>query len=135
MESKHGLTVHVEIRGQVESHSEPLRALLYKAAREMLFNAVKHSDVTEARLRLQRVRGQLWLTISDKGKGFDPTSLAEAAGLGLLSIRERVELLGGRMKIRSVEGRGSTFLIAVPAESAPASDRHSEPQGSSDTPV
>ncbi len=126
MESKHGLTVHVEIRGQVESHSEPLRALLYKAAREMLFNAVKHADVTEARLRLQQVRGQFWLTISDNGKGFDPTSLAEAAGLGLLSIRERVELLGGRMKIRSIEGRGSTFLIAVPGESVPPSDEHSE---------
>jgi len=135
MESKHGLTVHVEIRGQAESHSEPLRALLYKAAQEMLFNVVKHADVTEARLRLRPVRGRLWLTISDKGKGFDPTSLADAAGLGLLSIRERVELLGGRMKIRSVEGRGSTFLIAVPAESVPAADRHNEPQGSSDTPV
>lgn len=135
MQSKHGLTVHVEIRGQVELHSEPLRALLYKAAREMLFNVVKHADVTEARLRLRRVRGQLWLTISDKGKGFDPTSLAEAAGLGLLSIRERVELLGGRMKIRSVEGRGSTLLITVPGESIPPSDEHSEAWRSNDTPV
>jgi len=40
--------------------------------------------------------------------------LSKAAGFGLLSIRERVELLGGRMKIRSVPNRGSTFLIAVP---------------------
>lgn len=135
MESKHGLTVHVEIRGQVESHSEPLRALLYKAAQEMLFNVVKHADVTEARLRLRRVRRQFWLTISDRGKGFDPTSLADPAGLGLLSIRERVELLGGHMKIRSIEGRGSTFLLAVPDESEPFSGPHNEPLGSSDTPA
>ncbi len=135
MQSKHGLTVHVEIRGQAELHSEPLRALLYKAAQEMLFNVVKHANVTEARLRLRRVRGQLWLTISDKGRGFDPTSLAQGTGLGLLGIRERVELLGGRMKIRSIEGRGSTLLIAVPDESVGFSGPHDEPPGSSDTPV
>jgi CheY-like chemotaxis protein len=56
----------------------------------------------------------LWLTISDKGRGFDPRALGQTAGFGLLSTRERVELLGGRMKIRSAPGRGSTFLIAVP---------------------
>lgn len=44
----------------------------------------------------------------------DPKTLGQTAGFGLLSIRERVELLGGHMKIRSTPGRGSTFLIAVP---------------------
>ena len=114
LEAKHGLTVHVEVRGQIESQSEPLKAFLYRAAREVLFNVVKHARVNEARLRLQRVRNSLWLTISDQGRGFDPQASAEVAGLGLLSIRERVELLGGRMKIHSAKGRGSIFLIAVP---------------------
>jgi len=54
------------------------------------------------------------LTIGDQGQGFDPTLLGKTTGFGLLSIRERVELLGGRMKIRSAKGRGSTFLITVP---------------------
>jgi len=114
MESKHGLTVRVEIRDGADSDSEAVRSFLYRAAREILFNAVKHAQAREVRLRLQRVRDELWLTISDKGRGFDPASLAQTAGLGLLTIRERAELLGGRMKNKSAPGRGSTFFIAVP---------------------
>ncbi len=114
MESKHGLTVRVEIRGRTDSDSEAVRSFVYRAAREILFNAVKHAQVREVRLRLQRVRDELWLILSDKGRGFDVASLAETAGSGLLTIRERAELLGGRMKIKSAPGRGSIFFIAVP---------------------
>jgi signal transduction histidine kinase len=87
---------------------------LYRAAQEILFNVIKHAEVSEAKLRLKRVRNQLRLTISDKGQGFDLGSLAHTAGFGLLRVRERAELLGGRMKIKSAMGKGSTFLIAVP---------------------
>ncbi len=114
LQAKHGLTVHVEVHGQVDSRSEAIKPFLYRTAQEMLFNVVKHAKVHEARLRIKRTREQLWLTISDQGKGFDPKALCRAAGFGLLSIRERVELLGGRMRIRSIPDRGSTFLIAVP---------------------
>jgi len=119
METKHGLVVHVRTRGRTDSPSGPVRAFLYKAAREILFNVVKHAKVSEANLRLQRVRNQSRLTISDKGRGFDLQSLAETAGCGLLSVRERTEFLGGRMKIRSALGKGSTFLIVVPDATAP----------------
>ena len=114
MESQHGLVVHVETRGRTESYSEPVRSFLYRAAREILFNVVKHAKVSEAQLRLQRVRDQLRLTISDKGRGFDLQVLVETSGFGLLSVRERAEFLGGRMKIKIALGKGSTFLIAVP---------------------
>ncbi len=114
LKAKHGLTVHVESRGRIDSASEPLKVFLFRTAQEILFNVVKHARVREARLRLQRMRGDIWLTVSDQGQGFDPRALAKAEGFGLLSIRERIELLGGRMKIRSAPGRGSTFLIAVP---------------------
>ncbi len=114
LQAKHGLMVHVEAHGRVDSPSEALKPFLYRTAQEMLFNVVKHARVHEARLRIKRTRGQLRLTISDQGKGFDPKTLGRTAGFGLLSIRERVELLGGRMKIWSAPNRGSTFLIAVP---------------------
>ncbi len=120
MEAKHGLKVHVEVRGQVSSQADALKAFLYRSAQELLFNVIKHARVKEARLRLQRVRGRLWLTVSDQGPGFETPALGRASGFGLLGIRERVELLGGRMKIRSAKGRGSTFLIVVPELTAPA---------------
>jgi signal transduction histidine kinase len=114
LKAKHGLAVEVESRGRINPSSEPLKVFLYKAAQEILFNVVKHACVKEVRLRVQRMHSRVWLTISDQGQGFDPRSLGKTGGFGLLSIRERIELLGGRMKIRSAPGRGSTFLIAVP---------------------
>ena len=123
VQKKHGLAVHVEVRGDIDSRSEALRAFLYRAAQELLFNMVKHAGVTESKLRVQRQRRQLWLTVSDRGRGFDPKSLAQTAGFGLLSIRERVELLGGRMRIRSARGRGTTILIGLPDEAEDGGQR------------
>lgn len=112
--NRHGLTVHTEIRGFVDSQSDSIKVFLFRTGQEILFNAIKHAKVKEARLRLQRRDACLWLTVADRGQGFDPKTLKKTAGIGLLSIRERVGLLGGRMRIRSAPGRGSTFLIAVP---------------------
>ena len=102
------------MRGRIEPQSDALRAFLYKAAQELLFNVIKHASVEEARLRVQRVRDCVWLTISDRGRGFDSHTLTKTGGFGLFSIRERVEMLGGRMRIKSALGKGSTFLISVP---------------------
>ena len=118
VQKKHGLTVNVEVRGDIDSPSEVHRVFLYRAGQELLFNMVKHAGVAEARLRLQRRRGQLWLTVSDNGRGFDSGTLGQTAGFGLLSIRERVGLLGGRMRIRSAAGRGTTILIGISDETA-----------------
>jgi PAS domain S-box-containing protein len=118
MEEKHGLTVHVKAHGPVDSPSEPLKAFLYKVVQELLFNVVKHAGVSEARIRVRRLGQWIYLSVADRGRGFDPQKLEGAAGFGLLSIRERVHLLGGQMKIRSLPGLGSRFLIAVPDEAA-----------------
>ncbi len=57
---------------------------------------------------------------SEPGRGFDPASLAQSPGYGLLTIRERVQLLGGWMRIKSAPGQGSIFFIAVPDPLAPS---------------
>jgi signal transduction histidine kinase/CheY-like chemotaxis protein len=114
MQTKHGLTVHVSMRGNMILASESLAIFLFRAAQEMLFNVVQHSGVEEAQLRVRRTRQFLCLSVSDQGCGFNPTELRETAGIGLLSIRERVEFLGGRMKIKSTEGKESRFRIVVP---------------------
>jgi len=122
---KHGLTVRLDIRERIELQSEPLKTLLYKSAQEILFNVIKHAGVSEARLRLRRRGGSICLSVSDRGRGFDPKEPGRTGGFGLLSIRERVKLLGGRMKVRSAKGKGSTFLIVVPdsqPQTTPAKD-------------
>ncbi len=120
MQTKHGFTVHLDLGGRIELASEPLRVLLYKAAQELLFNASKHAGVHEAKLRLRHRRGRLQLLVSDAGRGVDFTEPGHNLGFGLLSIRERVEYLGGRLRIRSAIGKGSIFVITVPdAERSP----------------
>jgi PAS domain S-box-containing protein len=112
VQRKHGLVTYVQ--GQMPVESEGLKVFLYKAAQELLFNVVKHARVKKADVRVRRRGRYLCLTVSDRGRGFDPQQLRETPGFGLLSISERIELLGGRMRIRSAEGRGSTFHIVVP---------------------
>jgi signal transduction histidine kinase len=111
MESTHGLTVQVEIHSGANSDSEPVRSFLYRTAQEILFNVAKHAHVQEAKLRLQRVRDELWLIISDKGRGFDPAVLAQRGGFGLSAICERAELLGGHMTIKQERPRPRQHLL------------------------
>ena len=112
--AKHGLVVHVEAYGEVNTESDALKAFLFKAVQEMLFNAVKHARVGEARVRVRRMGRYICLSVSDRGRGFDPQELRQAAGFGLMSIRERIGLLGGRMRIHSIRGWGSRFVLTVP---------------------
>jgi PAS domain S-box-containing protein len=114
VQAKHGLVVHVRANGPVYLQSDGIKAFLYRTAQELLFNVVKHAQVNEARIRVRQCRRWVCLSVSDRGRGFDPQELREAAGVGLLSIRERIELLGGRMKIKSAKGKGSRFLILLP---------------------
>ncbi len=120
--TKHGLLVHLEACERVELLSEPLKAFLYRAAQEMLFNVIKHANVKEAQLRLCRHGARVYLSVADRGRGFDPQRLGGTGGLGLLSMRERVRLLGGRMRIRSAPGRGSIFVVVVPDPGTPTTE-------------
>jgi PAS domain S-box-containing protein len=115
MQAKYGLTVHLDVGGGIELPST-LKSLLYKAAQELLFNVVKHAGVSEARLRLRRRCGYVCLSVSDKGREFDTQGFDKAGGLGLLGVREQIKLLGGRMKVTSTRGTGSTFHLVVPYE-------------------
>jgi PAS domain S-box-containing protein len=133
VQAKHGLVVHVSAPGPVRSQSEAIKAFLYRTAQEMLFNVVKHGRVNEARMRVRQLGRCICLSVSDHGRGFDPHELGETTGFGLLSIRERIELLGGRMRIKSAKAKGSTFFIVVPdgeiRATGPEADRGSEGRG------
>jgi signal transduction histidine kinase len=81
-------------------------------AQESLANVRKHARASSVRARLARESGLFRMTIQDDGDGFDPAH--HAAGLGLRNMRERVELLGGRLEVQSGEGRGTELLVELP---------------------
>jgi signal transduction histidine kinase len=123
------LVVDVEADPHVEAESEDLRILLFEATREFLFNVVKHARTSNARVTLSAAAdGELQIVVSDDGAGFDPAEpkhdRAMATGFGLFSIRERLELLGGRMQIDATVGRGTRVTISAPGrETSHGTDR------------
>ena len=107
---------HVTIRE--DDVPEPLKIVIFRIMQEALNNIAKHSGTEKVSLRLEKTPGTIDLIIEDNGRGF---SLEEVAamkgperGLGLVSMRERAELSGGRCVIDSVEGRGTTVRATWP---------------------
>jgi signal transduction histidine kinase len=90
---------------------------VYRITQEALHNVVKHSGAPRAVVRLSRERGDLYLQIADQGSGFSQHA-AEGGGLGLVSIRERAGVLGGRVAIHSAPGAGTRIGVRVPLDPA-----------------
>ena len=88
---------------------------LYRVVQEALVNAAKHSGAVEVRVQLRAERSALVLTITDDGVGFDVTA-RWGKGLGLISMRERVEASGGRLNVRATPGNGTHLEITVPVD-------------------
>lgn len=116
-EEKHHLPVKVEAEAAAEPPGEALRVFLFQIVRELLLNVVKHARAGAARIELSRPDGHLELSVADNGVGCDLTELesrGSSRGFGLFSIRERLELLGGRLQITSTPGQGTRATIAIP---------------------
>ena len=118
MADLHGLTVHLVTGLDVEPRSEPASHVLFRAARELLLNVVKHSGVDTACVQLGRSSPtELWLQVTDEGIGFAPhdwTGPDAHPGLGLSGLRDRLDVLGGRLQVQSRPGHGTTVRVHVP---------------------
>ena len=87
---------------------------LFRVLQETLQNAVKHSGVRHFKVELCGTEGEIQLTVSDLGVGFDPQDAIHRRGLGLISMRERMQLVGGEISINSHPGSGTTIHARVP---------------------
>jgi PAS domain S-box-containing protein len=120
-----GLQVALEIHTAWQAESKPIKVFLFRAVKELLFNVVKHADVKSARIDLAVSDACLVLTVSDRGRGIKPDILnfdAAPVGLGLLSLRERAQYLGGSLAIETSPGLGSRVTLKVPISVANADE-------------
>jgi signal transduction histidine kinase len=90
---------------------------VFRVAQEALGNAVKHSDASHIWVDLTGGPSSVGLTITDDGKGFDVNGLPNA-GLGLISMRERVESLGGVLEIHATPASGTRLRVTVPSQAS-----------------
>ncbi len=86
----------------------------FRVLQEALQNAVKHSRERHFKVELHRTSGEIELTVSDQGVGFDQKDSMDRRGLGLISMRERLQLVGGQFSIESKPGCGTTIRARVP---------------------
>jgi PAS domain S-box-containing protein len=87
---------------------------LFRILQEALQNAVKHSGVRHFTVELRGVSGEIQLTVSDTGVGFDLTKAMTDHGLGLISMQERIRLVKGTISIKSEPTKGTTIEAQVP---------------------
>jgi signal transduction histidine kinase len=92
---------------------------LYRIAQEALSNVVKHSKARHARVELSGGPTDVVLRVVDDGAGFDPDSAGDKDGLGLVSMRERLHLVGGAIAIDSRPGAGTRIEVRVPLSATP----------------
>jgi signal transduction histidine kinase len=87
---------------------------LYRIAQEALTNAVRHAAAREIAVVLERREGHLVLIVEDDGRGFDADLASRSGRLGMIGMRERAEMLGGRLLMESSPGSGTTIVVEVP---------------------
>lgn len=117
MEKQHGLHIELQDDNQEKPLSEDARGVLFRAARELLFNVLKHARTAWAAVDIRRMGDSVRITVTDHGAGFDIHSLPadQKQSFGLFSIRERIEYLGGRFECSSRPGEGTRIVLEIPA--------------------
>lgn len=114
---RHGLEVTLSGDGMYESLPEQEAIALFEAARELLFNVVKHAGVSEAHINVSVRGGARWVTVRDHGHGFSPGS--KPTGMGLAHHELRLAALGGGLHLRSGRSRGCVATAWLPADGVP----------------
>jgi signal transduction histidine kinase len=112
LEMSHHLSVETDLCEE-PALSVDTKEALYRVTREALFNVVKHAQAHHVRLAMACGEENVHLEITDDGVGFDPCALFPGH-LGLQSIRERVERLGGTVEIDSAPGQGTRVRVVLP---------------------
>lgn len=109
----HGIAVSYEPDIVPGNPSGEIKLCLYRILQEGLRNVAKHSGATEVRVRLAGDGGTMRFELEDNGDGFSPDREDQVQGLGLISMRERVHLVGGQFSLESKHGKGTVLRVTV----------------------
>jgi signal transduction histidine kinase len=109
-----GIELNINVEGD-DKLSLPIRETLFRIAQEALANITRHSSASNAEVILEYGTSTVTLTIIDNGRGFDTST--QHSGLGLVSMQERAEALGGSFTVESGPGQGTRIVVALPISS------------------
>ena len=117
IQGQFGIKCKFKSEGPRSSLEEDIRVVLFQAVRELLANIVKHANASTVEVCVSNTEDRLRIVVQDDGVGFDSTEigphLVGRGGFGLFNIRERLEYLGGNVKIESRRTRGARVIMTV----------------------
>ena len=112
-----GIQVSLSAFAELEQVNEDKRTVLYRVAQEALTNVARHAQASQVQVRIQKQNGSVCMRIKDNGKGFQQDRVLSAKKgkrLGLLGMRERLEMVGGDFALASTPGKGTTVFAQIP---------------------
>src|ERR1043165_2829822 len=112
-----GIRVALSAFAGVEQMHGDKRTVLYRVAQAALTNIARHAHASRADVKIQQVNGSICMKVKDDGKGFQTEGLLHGKKqrrLGLLGMKERVEMVRGKLTIQSAPGKGTTILAQIP---------------------
>ncbi|MEQ1772739.1 MAG: PAS domain S-box protein [Burkholderiales bacterium] len=112
MQQQYGLQVRLSNDGEATPLPQLSGAIAFRLVRELLINVIRHAGVRQAHVDKQRAGMQMIITVSDEGAGFDANVVPP--GLGLTSVRERIESVGGQLIVSSSRGEGTVVTLTMP---------------------
>jgi two-component system sensor histidine kinase UhpB len=110
----HGLEIEFVDEDVPSNLPQDISLCFYRIAQGCLNNVIRHSEAREAKVELRRTAGEIRLRVSDSGSGFDIESPRVRRGLGLVSMRERLRLVGGTISIESQISKGTEVEARIP---------------------
>lgn len=118
MQRLYGLVVKVKAEDSFPILDRNRHILLYQVVRELLFNVVKHAEVSEVVVTIQQEGGEYRIDVVDKGIGFDmeqlPRSGVPRGGQGLSNAHDRLRLIGGHLQFESAPNQGTRGTVFMP---------------------
>lgn len=112
---QHGIQVKCDCRNLPERFPDGVSLCLYRVVQESLRNVREHAQARNVRVTLRCGNGEIVLMIADDGRGFVRDTVRGKGGLGLISMEERVRLVGGKLSIISRPGGGARVEVRVPS--------------------
>jgi two-component system sensor histidine kinase UhpB len=114
--ARHGISIDLQVSGDQARLSDRCELTVYRVAQEALSNVVRHAHATQTLVDLRFGRAQVVLTVTDDGRGIGApktTTAGLAGGLGLVGMRERVNLIGGKLEVRAQKPHGTLVRLTV----------------------
>jgi signal transduction histidine kinase len=109
-----GVSVRLDVSDAWRDVSGTLALCLYRIAQEALRNVAAHAKAKNVSISLEQLNGHVTMHVADDGCGFDPTTKSRRLGLGLVSLNERVHMLGGTLDVTAARGAGTRIAVTLP---------------------